>query len=74
MLTSTITLTRRIYTSGALKQTTVEAFANICTASFTSGQDAHIPDVIKVRNARFANRMNLHLALGGSFEAASAVR
>jgi multidrug efflux system outer membrane protein len=31
-------------------------------------------DVIKVRNARFANRINLHLALGGSFEAASAVR
>ena len=31
-------------------------------------------DVIKVRNARIANRINLHLALGGSFEAASAVR
>jgi len=29
--------------------------------------------VIKVRNARFANRINLHLALGGSFEAAPAV-
>jgi multidrug efflux system outer membrane protein len=31
-------------------------------------------DVIKVRNARIANRINLHLALGASFEAASAVR
>jgi outer membrane protein TolC len=30
-------------------------------------------DVIKVRNARIANRINLHLALGGSFEAAPAV-
>jgi hypothetical protein len=41
MLTSTITLTRRIYSSGALQQTVV-AFANICTASFTSGEDAHV--------------------------------
>jgi NodT family efflux transporter outer membrane factor (OMF) lipoprotein len=30
-------------------------------------------DVIRVRNARLANRINLHLALGGSFEAAPAV-
>jgi NodT family efflux transporter outer membrane factor (OMF) lipoprotein len=30
-------------------------------------------DVIKLRNARLANRINLHLALGGSFEAAPAV-
>jgi len=30
-------------------------------------------DVIKVRNARIANRINLHLALGGSFESAPAV-
>jgi hypothetical protein len=30
-------------------------------------------DVIKVRNARFANHINLHLALGGSFEAAPAI-
>jgi multidrug efflux system outer membrane protein len=30
-------------------------------------------DVIKVRNARIANRINLHLALGGSFEAAPAI-
>jgi len=40
-VTSTITLTRRIYTSDALQQTK-EAFANICTASFTSGTDAHL--------------------------------
>jgi outer membrane protein, multidrug efflux system len=31
-------------------------------------------DVIKVRSARIANRINLHLALGGSFEAAPAVQ
>jgi hypothetical protein len=30
-------------------------------------------DVIRVRNARLANRINLHLALGGSFEATRAV-
>jgi multidrug efflux system outer membrane protein len=30
-------------------------------------------EVIKVRNARIANRINLHLALGGSFETASAI-
>jgi multidrug efflux system outer membrane protein len=30
-------------------------------------------DVIKVQNARFANRINLHLALGGSFDTAPAV-
>jgi multidrug efflux system outer membrane protein len=30
-------------------------------------------DVIKLRNARVANRINLHLALGGSFEATPAV-
>jgi outer membrane protein TolC len=30
-------------------------------------------DVIKVRNARIANHINLHLALGGSFEAAPAI-
>jgi len=30
-------------------------------------------DLIKLRNALFANRINLHLALGGSFEAAPAV-
>jgi hypothetical protein len=30
-------------------------------------------DVIKVRNARIANRINLHLALGGSFEAAPSI-
>ena len=29
-------------------------------------------DVIKVRNARMANRINLHLALGGAFDAAPA--
>jgi multidrug efflux system outer membrane protein len=31
-------------------------------------------DVIKLRNTRLANRINLHLALGGSFEAAAAVQ
>ena len=31
-------------------------------------------DVIKVRSARIANRINLHLALGGSFEAAPAIQ
>ncbi len=31
-------------------------------------------DIIKARNARLANRINLHLALGGAFEAAPAVR
>lgn len=31
-------------------------------------------DVIKVRSARIANRINLYLALGGSFEAAPAVQ
>lgn len=30
-------------------------------------------DMIKVRNARIANLINLHLALGGSFESAPAV-
>jgi multidrug efflux system outer membrane protein len=30
-------------------------------------------DVIKVQNTRITNRINLHLALGGSFETASAV-
>jgi multidrug efflux system outer membrane protein len=30
-------------------------------------------DVIKVRNARIANRINLHLAVGGSFETAPAI-
>ena len=30
-------------------------------------------DVIKVRSARLANRINLHLALGGSFKAAAAI-
>jgi hypothetical protein len=30
-------------------------------------------DVIKVQNTRITNRINLHLALGGSFEAAPAV-
>ena len=28
-------------------------------------------DLIKLRNAQLANRINLHLALGGSFNAAS---
>jgi hypothetical protein len=41
MLTSTLTLTRRIYTADALQQT-IEAFANLCTASFTSEEDAHL--------------------------------
>jgi hypothetical protein len=31
-------------------------------------------DVIKVRSARIANRINLHLALGRSFEAAPALQ
>jgi multidrug efflux system outer membrane protein len=31
-------------------------------------------DVIKSRNARLANRINLHLALGGSFEAQPAIQ
>jgi multidrug efflux system outer membrane protein len=30
-------------------------------------------DVIKVQNSQIANRINLHLALGGSFEAAPAI-
>jgi hypothetical protein len=30
-------------------------------------------DVIKVQNTRITNRINLHLALGGVFEAAPAV-
>lgn len=41
MLTRTIILTRRIYTTAALQQT-VEAFANICPASFTTGAEVHI--------------------------------
>ena len=40
-MTSTITLTRRIYTADALEQT-VQAFATLCTASFTSGAAAHL--------------------------------
>lgn len=31
-------------------------------------------DLVKARNARLANRINLHLALGGAFEAAPAVQ
>jgi outer membrane protein TolC len=35
-------------------------------------QIASQADVIKLRNAQLANRINLHLALGGSFDAAPA--
>ena len=41
MLTSTLTLTRRIYTTEALQQT-IAAFANLCSASFTSEAGAHV--------------------------------
>jgi hypothetical protein len=34
MLARTITLTRRVYTPGAVRQT-IETFANVCEASFT---------------------------------------
>lgn len=40
-MTTTIVLTRRIYTQDALKQT-AEAFAKLCTTSFTTEQDAYI--------------------------------
>jgi outer membrane protein TolC len=35
-------------------------------------QIASEAEVIKLRNAQLANRINLHLALGGSFDAAPA--
>lgn len=62
MLTTTITLTRRIYTSDAL-QHTVEAFANICTASFTSGADAHLLSVTASRPHVTDEFLNYALAL-----------
>jgi hypothetical protein len=36
------------------------------------GEIASQADFIKVRNAQLANRINLHLALGGSFDSTSA--
>lgn len=40
-MTTTIALTLRIYTHEALDQT-IEAFANICTASFIAANDAYV--------------------------------
>jgi hypothetical protein len=40
-MTTTTTLTRRIYTHDAL-QRTVEVFSNICAASFTTEHDAYL--------------------------------
>ena len=37
-----------------------------------TAQIASQAEVIKLRNAQLANRINLHLALGGSFDAAPA--
>jgi outer membrane protein TolC len=36
------------------------------------GEIASQADFIKMRNAQLANRINLHLALGGSFDSTSA--
>jgi hypothetical protein len=62
MLTSTITLTRRIYTPDAIQQT-VEAFANICTASVTSREEAHILRVTAPRPQVMDEFLNYALAL-----------
>jgi hypothetical protein len=62
MLTSTITLTSRIYTPGALQQT-VEAFANLCTASFTSEADAYILRITATRPHVKDEFLNYALAL-----------
>ena len=43
-MTTTIELTRRIYTDEALHQT-IKAFANLCTASFTIEEDAYMLQV-----------------------------
>ena len=62
MLTNTIMLTRRIYTPGAL-QHTMEVFAKICTASFTSGEDAHILCLTASRPHVMDEFLNYALAL-----------
>jgi hypothetical protein len=41
--------------------------------NFNPAQLSVKSDVIKVRNARIANRINLHLALGDSFETAQSI-
>jgi len=40
-MTTTISLTLRIYTQEALEQT-IKAFANICTASFAAAHDVYV--------------------------------
>jgi multidrug efflux system outer membrane protein len=37
------------------------------------GQIQSQADLIKLRNSQLANRINLHLALGGSFDSSPAV-
>lgn len=62
MLTSTFTLTRCIYTPDALQQT-VAAFAHICAASITSGDDAHILRITATRPHVTDEFLNYALAL-----------
>jgi hypothetical protein len=62
MLTNTITLTRRIYTPEALEQT-VKAFAKMCTASFKSGEDAHVLSITAMRPQITDEFLNYALAL-----------
>jgi len=47
-------------------------FANADGAILQAAQLATEADVIKLRNARLANTIDLHLALGGSFDTAPA--
>jgi len=61
-MTSTIILTRRIYTPDAIKQT-MAAFANLCTASFTSGDSDHILILTEVRAQVTDEFLNYALAL-----------
>jgi len=60
-MTTTIELPRRIYTDQALRQA-IEAFANLCTASFTTEQNAYM---LQVRTAQPQIRNEfLNYALG----------
>ena len=63
--TEAVRISRIQYTAGATDLLSV--------LQLQADQIASEANVIKLRNAQLANRINLHLALGGSFESAPAV-
>ena len=63
--TEAVRISRIQYTSGATDL--------LSLLQLQADQIASDVAVIKLRNAQLANRINLHLALGGSFESAPAV-